>query len=259
VSDKFSDGRSFRILTAIDQFTRECVALEADHSMTGTKVAEALERVREQRGFLPESITVDNGSEPSGRALEAWVVSNNAQLCLIRRGRPVENGFIESFNGRLRDECLNVEWFSSLEDVREKLRKFREHYNHKGPHSPLADRAPADFAKMCSSKKELSPQAVAGDASKWPEREIRRADRTSERRCAESTKCLRGLCDRSLAVVHPSGISPVSEAGAGSFPIERRSTAGRIAPSGLPRRCCSALSRIFAKLNITYSVRCTQF
>ena len=73
-------------------------------------------------------------------------MGNHVQLCFIRPGRPVENGFIESFNGRLRDECLNVEWFSSLEDARQKLAKFREHYNHESPHSSLADRTPAGFA-----------------------------------------------------------------------------------------------------------------
>jgi putative transposase len=77
--------------------------------MTGMKVAQALEQVKGERGALPASITVDNGSEFGSRALEAWVMGNDVQLCLIRPGRPVENGFIESFNGRLRDECLNVE------------------------------------------------------------------------------------------------------------------------------------------------------
>ncbi len=131
VSDKLADGRSFRILTVVDQFTRECVGLEADRSMTGMKVAQALERAQQERGHLPESITVDNGSEFCSRALEAWAMTNEVQLCFIRPGRPVENGFIESFNGRLRDECLNVEWFSSLDDARQKLAKFREHYNQR--------------------------------------------------------------------------------------------------------------------------------
>ena len=167
VSDKFADGRSFRILTVIDQFTRECVALEADRSMTGSKVAEALERARQERGSLPESITVDNGSEFSGRALEAWVMAHGVQLCFIRPGRPVENGFIESFNGRLRDECLNVEWFSSLGDAREKLAKFREHYNHQRPHSSLGDQAPAVFAERCKSW-EASPQMWAGEEAHTP-------------------------------------------------------------------------------------------
>ena len=91
---------------------------------------------------------MDNGTEFCSRALEAWVIGNNVQLCFIRPGRPVENGFIESFNGRLRDECLNVEWFVSLHDARQKLAKFREHYNHQRPHSSLADRTPAAFAEL---------------------------------------------------------------------------------------------------------------
>ncbi len=99
MSDKFADGRSFRILTVVDQFTRECVCLEADRAMTGMKVAQALERAKAERGGLPSSITVDNGSEFSSRALEAWVMSHDVQLCFIRPGRPVENGFIESSMG----------------------------------------------------------------------------------------------------------------------------------------------------------------
>ena len=156
VSDKLADGRAFRILTVVDQFTRECVVLEADRSMTGTKVAQALADRKEERGSLPESITVDNGSEFCSRALEAWAMTNEVQLCFIRPGRPVENGFIESFNGRLRDECLNVEWFSSLDDARAKLARFREHYNHQRPHSALADRTPAAFAKIHQSKEKAS-------------------------------------------------------------------------------------------------------
>jgi putative transposase len=89
---------------------------------------------------------LDNGSEFTGRAVEAWAIQHGVQLCFIRPGRPVENGFIESFNGRLRDECLNVEWFSSLADAREKLARWRDHYNQERPHSALADRTPASFA-----------------------------------------------------------------------------------------------------------------
>ena len=168
VSDKLADGRSFRILTVVDQFTRECVALEADRSMTGTKVAEVLERANRERSCLPETITVDNGSEFSGRALEAWVMGNRVQLCFIRPGRPVENGFIESFNGRLRDECLNVEWFSSLEDARKKLANFREHYNHQRPHSSLADRAPTVFAALHRPEERDSSGVGAGEEAQMP-------------------------------------------------------------------------------------------
>jgi putative transposase len=91
MSDKLADGRSSRILTLVDQFTRECVCLQADHAMTGMHVAQALERAKVGRGKLPTSITVDNGTEFSSRALEAWVMANDVQLCFIRPGRPVEN------------------------------------------------------------------------------------------------------------------------------------------------------------------------
>ena len=91
---------------------------------------------------------MDNGTEFCSHALEAWGIAHGVQLCFIRPGRPVENGFIESFNGRLRDECLNVEWFISLADARQKLAKFHAHYNHERPHSSLAARTPAAFAEL---------------------------------------------------------------------------------------------------------------
>jgi putative transposase len=148
VSDKLTDGRSIRILTVIDQFTRECVWLEADRSMNGPKVVAALTRAIAERDAAPDSITLDNGSEFAGRAMEAWAIETGVQLCFIRPGRPVENGFIESFNGRLRDECLNVEWFPTLTSAQEKLAQWRDHYNHRRPHSALDDRSPAVFASL---------------------------------------------------------------------------------------------------------------
>jgi putative transposase len=148
VSDKLSDGRGIRILTVIDQFTRECIWLEVDRSMSGPKVVAALTRAITERGAGPRSITLDNGSEFAGRAMEAWAIQTGVQLCFIRPGRPVENGFIESFNGRLRDECLNVEWFTTLSQAREKLAGWRNHYNYQRPHSALDDRAPSVFAGL---------------------------------------------------------------------------------------------------------------
>lgn len=148
ISDRLADGRGFRILTVVDQFSRECVLLEAERSMSGAKVAEALQRVIEGEGTAPESITCDNGSEFAGRVLEAWAIEHGIQLVFIRPGRPVENGFIESFNGRLRDEFLNVEWLASLAEARSKLAAWRHHYNHQRPHSALADRTPAAVAGL---------------------------------------------------------------------------------------------------------------
>jgi putative transposase len=104
VSDKLVDGRPIRVLTVVDQFTRECICLEVDRTMNGPKVVAALTQAIAERGARPRSLTLDNGSEFAGRAMELWAIESGVQLCFIRPGRPVENGFIESFNGRLRDE-----------------------------------------------------------------------------------------------------------------------------------------------------------
>ena len=146
VSDKLTDGRSYRILTVIDQFTRECVVLEQIGLFMAGMLLTALTRAIVEREQAPRSITVDNGSEFTGRALEAWAIQHGVELCFIRPGRPVENGFIESFNGRLRDECLQVEWFGSLQQAQERLAQWRDHYNFQRPHSALKDRTPASFA-----------------------------------------------------------------------------------------------------------------
>ena len=145
VSDRLLDGRGFRILTVIDQYTRECVLLLADQSLTGEKIARELDAVLQHRP-APQSITVDNGSEFTSRAMEAWAYQRGIQLDFIRPGRPVENGLIESFNGRLRDECLNVEIFFTLEDVRAKLANWQRDYNQERPHSALNDHPPHLFA-----------------------------------------------------------------------------------------------------------------
>jgi putative transposase len=145
VSDRLADGRWFRILTVVDQYTRECLCAYADRSQTGEKVVVQMKRLVALRGF-PESITTDNGSEFAGRAMETWAYQNGVKLDLIRPGKPVENGYIESFNGRLRDECLNGEIFFGLADAREKLERWRRDYNEHRPHSSLGDRTPEEFA-----------------------------------------------------------------------------------------------------------------
>jgi putative transposase len=138
MSERVADGRWFRIFTVVDQFTRECLCLVADQSLTGEKVAQAVEPVVFQRG-APRAITVDNGSEFASRVMDAWAYRHDIQLDFIRPGKPVENGVIESFNERLRDECLNVEVFFTLEDVREKLAHWQADYNLTRPHSALRD------------------------------------------------------------------------------------------------------------------------
>jgi hypothetical protein len=116
--------------------------------MNGKKVASALKHARRERRPLPESITVDNGSEFSSKCLDPWAVENGVMLAFIRPRRPVENGFIESFNGRLRDEFLNVELLFSLTDAQNKLAGWRKDFNHARPHSALADRTPSEFAAL---------------------------------------------------------------------------------------------------------------
>jgi putative transposase len=156
MSARVADGRWFRILTVIDQYTRECLCLLADQSLTGETVAQALEPIVRQRG-APRSITVDNGGEFASRAMDAWAYRHGIQLDFIRPGKPVENGFIESFNGRLRDECLNVAVFFTLEDVREKLARWQADYNLLRPHSALQDQSPATFAAGWSAMTRKAP------------------------------------------------------------------------------------------------------
>jgi putative transposase len=145
VSNRLLDGRWFRVLTVVDQFTRECLTLLVDSSLTGTKVAQALSEIVAVRG-APVSITVDNGTEFQSKAMDVWAYQHGVQLDFIRPGRPTENGYIESFNGRLRDECLNVQVFFTVADARDKLEQWRLDYNRVRPHSALGDIAPEEFA-----------------------------------------------------------------------------------------------------------------
>ena len=145
VSDRLADGRWFRILTVVDQYTRECLCARADRSQSGEKVSEQLERVIALRG-APESITSDNGSEFAGQVMGHWAHQVGVKLDFIRPSKPVENSYVESFNGRLRDECLNVEVFLDLADAQTTIEKWRRDYNEQRPHSALADRTPQEFA-----------------------------------------------------------------------------------------------------------------
>jgi putative transposase len=152
VSDRFADGRWFRILTVVDQYTRECLCAFADRSQTGEKVVVQMKQLVATRG-IPEAITTDNGSEFAGRAMETWAYQVGVKLDFIRPGKPVENGYIESFNGRLRDECLNGEIFVDLTQARNRLENWRQDYNSQRPHSALADRTPSEFAESLGQRR----------------------------------------------------------------------------------------------------------
>jgi putative transposase len=146
VSDSIVTGRRFRALIVVDNYSRECPVIEVDTSLGGARVVNVLERLSDTRG-LPEVITVDNGPEFVGRALDEWAYRRGVKLNFIRPGKPIENAFAESFNGRLRDECLNTNWFINLKEAREIIENWREDYNQVRPHSSLNNLTPAEYAK----------------------------------------------------------------------------------------------------------------
>ena len=144
VTDALNDGRRFRSLNIVDDFNRRCLATEVDTSLPGGRVVRVLERLGESEG-LPEVVVMDNGPEFAGQALDAWAYRRGVKLRFIEPGKPIQNAFIESFNGKFRDECLNEHWFVSLQDAREKIEAWRRDYNEVRPHSALGNRTPEEF------------------------------------------------------------------------------------------------------------------
>ncbi len=149
--DQMLDGRTFRILTVIDQWSRESVFLEANFRLSGRCVGQALDQAATVRGW-PQSITVDNGTEFTSKALDEWAYRRGVKLDYTRPGKPTDNGLIESFNGRLRDEFLNVHEFITMHDMREKMRAWQYHYNVHRPHGSLGHLTPSEFVKMRSGQ-----------------------------------------------------------------------------------------------------------
>ena len=152
VADALIDGRKLRALTIVDDFTRECLAIEVDTSLPGSRVVAVLERLADIRG-LPASITVDHGPEFEGRVLDAWAYKRSVRLAFIRPGKPVDNCYIESFNGRLRDECLNEHWFITMQHARSTIEAWRVEYNTERTHSSLNDITPEEFKHAHASGK----------------------------------------------------------------------------------------------------------
>ena len=157
VADQLADGRRFRTLTVIDLFTRECLGIEAGQRLSGHDVAAALERLRFERG-LPQRIYCDNGSEFVSAVMDLWAYTHGVILDFSRRGKPTDNATIESFNGRFREECLNVHWFASLEDAQQKIDAFRWDYNENHPHRALKGLSPREYAQraMTTAAESLS-------------------------------------------------------------------------------------------------------
>lgn len=134
-------------MTLLDVFTREALAIEVDRGITGEQVVDVLDTVIEGR-HAPKRIRVDNGPEFVSNALDRWAYEHGVTLDFSRPGKPIDNAFVESFNGRLREECLNAHWFLSLEDAKDKIEAWRMFYNESRPHSALGDRTPHEFAAL---------------------------------------------------------------------------------------------------------------
>lgn len=145
VNDALFDGRKFRALTIVDNFSRECLAILVGQSLKGRDVVEVLGRLREQRGLIPRRMQTDNGSEFISKEVDRWAYENKVTMDYSRPGKPTDNPFIESFNGSFRDECLNAHWFLSLQDAKEKIEAWRHEYNEYRPHSSLNDKTPMEF------------------------------------------------------------------------------------------------------------------
>jgi len=164
VSDGLCDGRRLRCLAIVDDFSRECLVLEVDTSITGKRVVAVLERLADLRG-LPLSITVDHGPEFEGQVLDAWAYQAGVRLSFIRPGKPVENAYIESFNGRFRDECLNEHWFLTMAHARRAIEAWRVEYNTERPHSSLGNLTPEEYAKNGLSRSERADLLTSDSSS----------------------------------------------------------------------------------------------
>ena len=155
VSDRLFNERPFRILTIVDCHTREALATFARTNFRAYQVVEELDRIARQRG-KPRSIRCDNGPEFAGRMLDQWAYLNKVELDFSRPGKPTDNAYIEAFNSRLRQECLNASWFLSMADARERINEWRKDYNLNRPHSALGNLTPSAFAAQLKSARRVA-------------------------------------------------------------------------------------------------------
>ena len=154
VTDALFDGRRFRVLTIVDNFSRESLGMLVDRKITGEMVSAFLTKLGYHRG-APRTIRVDNGPEFISKALDKWAYDRKVSLDFSRPGKPTDNAFIESFNGSFRDECLNINWFLSLDDARRKIESWQKDYNEFRPHSALGNKTPNEFALTGKQKQPV--------------------------------------------------------------------------------------------------------
>jgi putative transposase len=149
VHDQLADGRRFKILNVVDDYSRVCIAQVVDFSIGGNRMTRCLEELRQTRG-LPAAIVLDNGPEMTSKAMFLWARAHDVSLNFIQPGKPTQNAFVESFNGKFRDSCLNQYWFRDLADAQYTIENWRQHYNERRPHSSLGYLAPAVFEKKAA-------------------------------------------------------------------------------------------------------------
>jgi putative transposase len=164
VSDALFDGRRIRALTVVADYSRESLAIEVGQSITGEQLVTVMNRLSPVRG-APKRIRVDNGPEFVSRALDQWAYLHQVTLDSSRPGKPTDNALVESFNGRLRDECLNTNWFLSLDDARRKIEAWRQHYNASRPHTSLGFVPPSVFAQR--DRRERRPMNPDYSLADW--------------------------------------------------------------------------------------------
>jgi putative transposase len=169
--DSLASGRKFRTLNLMDGYTREALWIETDTSLPGVRVVQVLERVAQERG-LPEAIQVDNGPEFISRVVDQWAYANGVTLHFIDPGKPVQNAFIESFNGKFRDECLNQNWHTSLEDARRSIEAWRVDYNTVRPHSSLGYLTPVEYAASIAARPASPPTPVVSPTPAWAQTNV---------------------------------------------------------------------------------------
>jgi putative transposase len=154
VADQLSDGRRFRSLTVVDIYTRECLAIESEQRLKGQDVVMVLNRVKVQRG-VPKMLHCDSGSEFSSQAMDLWAYQNGVRIAFSRPGKPTDNGFVESFNGTFRAECLDAHWFTTLTEARQIVETWREEYNESRPHRARGEKTPNEFAHEIAASRDL--------------------------------------------------------------------------------------------------------
>jgi len=164
MSDQLYDGRRFRLLTIVDNHSRESLAVEVGRRLGSQEVVRVLERVASQHG-APEVVRVDNGPEFISKDVDLWAYFNGVKLDFIQPGKPTDNAFIEAFNSRFRQECLNEHWFLSMEDAQAKVNGWREDYNRQRPHSALGQVPPAEYAARCAATASATPRP---SGTPWP-------------------------------------------------------------------------------------------